>query len=484
MKKICIMVEGSYPYVQGGVSSWVNALITQLPEFEFVIQTIAATRKEKGKFRYTLPENITAVHESFLQDDDLVTRAKIKKTLTKREKQALKSLVFGADEEWEVLFEAFTQTNLSLNALLMGMDFYDVVEEFYNERYDRVVFTDFLWTCRSMFLPLFTLMKWMPPEADVYHSMSTGYSGIIASCASHLYQSPLLLTEHGIYTREREEEIIRSAWTQGIYKDLWINHFYMLSRCTYTRASRVFSLFDRARELQVEYGCPEGKTEVVHNGVKYDQFQNLERKSPDDKYVNIGAVLRVTPIKDVKTMISAFHFAKEKMENLRLYIIGNTDEDQDYYEECVEMIATLGTRDIIFTGHVNVRDYLGKMDIVLLTSISEGQPLSVLEAMAARIPCITTNVGDCFDMLSAGDFENRAGIVAPVMNIGKLAGAILTLAEDEALRQRLGENGRSIVDRYYRDTVFIDRYRKAYEHYGTPGVGLSEGGEPHGGHRV
>lgn len=460
--KICLVAEGSYPYIQGGVSSWINALVSQMPEHEFVIQTIAASRSDSGKFKYKLPENITAVNEAFLQDNDIL-RKKVKRlTMTPDEYAAFRSLMFADDEKWEYIFDFFQASDVSINEVIMGKDFFDIVWEYYNVNYPRVVFTDFLWTFRSVFLPLFTVLKNKLVRADVYHTVSTGYAGILASCASYLYKKPLLLTEHGIYTREREEEIIRAAWTRGIYKDIWINHFYMLSHCIYQRADRVFSIFDYARDLQIEIGCPAEKTEVIRNGVKYDAFQNLVQKDPDDKHINVGAVIRVTPIKDVKTMITAFHHAKEKVPELVLYIIGNTEEDPYYYNECVELVESLGTEDIIFTGHVNVRDYIGKMDIAILTSISEGQPLSLLEAMAAGIPCIATRVGDCYTMFNAGDEEGRAGIIASVMNVGQIANAIVELAQDEDLRHKMGRNGRDIVDKSYRDTTFINRYKEVY----------------------
>ncbi len=58
-------------------------------------------------------------------------------------------------------------------------------------------------------------------------------------------------------------------------------------------------------------------------------------------------------------------------------------------------METLGVKDVVFTGRVNIKDYLGKMDFTLLTSISEGQPLTILESYAAHKPVIATNVGNC-----------------------------------------------------------------------------------------
>ena len=71
--------------------------------------------------------------------------------------------------------------------------------------------------------------------------------------------------------------------------------------------------------------------------------------------INIGAVLRVTPIKDVKTMIQAFAFAKAKAPRLKLWIMGPWDEDEEYAKECFELSETLGlSEDIEFTGRINI----------------------------------------------------------------------------------------------------------------------------------
>ena len=68
--RICIVVEGCYPYAVGGVSSWVHGLIHSFPEYEFVIQTIIPNRSTRGKFMYQLPDNVTEVYELYLEDVD------------------------------------------------------------------------------------------------------------------------------------------------------------------------------------------------------------------------------------------------------------------------------------------------------------------------------------------------------------------------------------------------------------------------------
>lgn len=64
--RICIVAEGSYPYITGGVSSWIHNIIAQMPEHEFIIYSIGAQSKQAGKFKYQLPVNVVEVKETFL----------------------------------------------------------------------------------------------------------------------------------------------------------------------------------------------------------------------------------------------------------------------------------------------------------------------------------------------------------------------------------------------------------------------------------
>ena len=68
--KVCIVAEGCYPYVVGGVSGWINSMIKSFPNIEFILLTIVANRSVRGKFVYELPENLTQVYELYLEDWD------------------------------------------------------------------------------------------------------------------------------------------------------------------------------------------------------------------------------------------------------------------------------------------------------------------------------------------------------------------------------------------------------------------------------
>lgn len=465
--RICIVAEGCYPYVVGGVSSWVNSMIKTFPDYQYTVLSIVANRSFRGKFVYDLPENIVEVHELYLEDYDFrgTQSNKMRKIkMTDTEFEAIKSLLINQKVDWDTLFHFFGENDFSLNDLLMGPQFLQAVKDCYRIRYPEVVFSDFLWTMRSMYLPLFLTLKMKLPKADLYHCVATGYAGVLGAMAKQKYGCGLLISEHGIYTREREEELIRAKWVEGIYKNIWIEQFRKMSQLAYDRADKVTSLYEHARELQIELGCPKEKTQVTPNGVDPSRFENLVvlPEMKDDK-VHVGAILRVTPIKDVKTMIRAFAYAKKKAPSLKLWIMGPTDEDEEYAKECFAMVDLMEIDDIVFTGRVNVSEYMGGLDMTILTSISEGQPLTILESYAAHKPVIATDVGNCRGLIYGEDDDfGEAGILTHIMNVEEIADAMVQLATHPNRRKRMGESGYKRLMRKYKVVDMQKTYEQIY----------------------
>jgi len=361
----------------------------------------------------------------------------------------------------------FQEKPISLDKFLMGEDFLKIVRESYDMHYSQLVFSDFLWTIRSVYLPLLFALKMKLPKADLYHCVATGYAGVLGSMAKVLYGSRLLISEHGIYTREREEELLRADWVQGVYKNIWIDQFKKMSKLAYDKADLVTSLYEYARELQIDLGCPVEKTMVTPNGVSVERLKDLPGKTKEDEgRINVGAVLRVTPIKDVKTMIQAFSFAKEREPRLKLWIMGPTDEDEGYARECREQVEALGIEDVVFTGRIDIREYLGRMDMTILTSLSEGQPLTILEGYAAHKPAIATDVGNCRGLIyGENDGFGDAGIVAHIMNVEEIAQAMVDLARNEPMRLQMGENGYQRVVSGYQIEHMRQKYQKIYKDF-------------------
>ena len=86
--RICVILEGCYPYVTGGVSTWIHQYIQAMPQHEFVIWAVGADSSKKGQFKYKMPKNVVEVREVFL-NDALVKSQKKGRTLLLEHLEAL-----------------------------------------------------------------------------------------------------------------------------------------------------------------------------------------------------------------------------------------------------------------------------------------------------------------------------------------------------------------------------------------------------------
>mgnify|MGYP000228870010 CR=1 FL=1 len=91
--RICLVLEGCYPYVHGGVSTWMHSYIEAMKEHEFVLWVIGAKAEDRGKFVYDLPDNVVEVHEVFLDDALRLSGERAQVSFTEEELRSLRELV-------------------------------------------------------------------------------------------------------------------------------------------------------------------------------------------------------------------------------------------------------------------------------------------------------------------------------------------------------------------------------------------------------
>ena len=461
--RICVILEGCYPYVTGGVSFWIHQYMKAMPEHEFVIWAIGADSEIRGQYQYQLPDNVVEIKEVFLNDALELRSEPQKYRFQKEEKEALRDFIHCSNPNWDVLFDMYSRKRINPLSFLMSETFLDILTEICEKEYPYTAFSDLFHTVRSMLLPVLYILHAEIPKADIYHAIATGYSGILARLGSYTNGMPYLITEHGIYTREREEEIIRAKWVVPAFKKFWVRFFYMLSEGAYEKASMITSLFRGAMETQIQMGCLPEKCIYIGNGIHYERFCNIPLKKKNG-YIDIGAFLRIAPIKDVKTMIYAFAELKKRVPNARLVIAG-AEDDSKYAEECYTLVKQLGVLDIIFPGTVNVLEYMEKFDFTILSSISEGMPLSILESFAAGRPVIATDVGCCKELLSKVKEDDEfgcAGFCVVPMDIKAMADAMTEMCLDEKKRIQMGQAGKRRVEKYFLHEDMIKSYQAVY----------------------
>ncbi len=464
-KRICMIVEGAYPYIVGGVSVWVHQLISNLPEFEFVLWTIVPQKGEPLKFK--LPPNVVDLVEIPLSE-------KLKPGTRKHRVQKQWKEIGRFHEEMEKgqfgnfsqFFRHFDPANpraLNPENFFRDLQGWEMLTSKYNIHHPISPFVKYYWAWRAIHIPMFQMMQSPVPRADVYHAVSTGYAGLLGSLAKVKRGRPFLLTEHGIYAKEREIEINQSEMYIGYQKRMWRNNFYSLAKMAYAHADKIIALFQKNRAIQIEIGAPPERTLVIPNGIKIANFKNIRPKP--HKLFNVGFVGRMVAIKDVKNFILAARIIKDQIPRAHFYLIGPQDEQAEYFKELLILVQNLGLKNsVTFTGKVDVKKYFPILDAICLTSIKEAQPLAIIEAMVAGVPVVATNVGDVADILKSD------GIVVPPKNPQQIARGVVRYATDEAFRQRCIQNARERAIREYDLDVLIRRYGEMYREYAQKGT--------------
>jgi glycosyltransferase involved in cell wall biosynthesis len=398
MTDVCLILEGTYPYKTGGVTTWINTLVNGLPEITFSIAHLYYGEKP-ALHKVPVPPNVKSI--------------------------AL----------------------IPLNEMVSAVTMSDLV----------------------------TLI----PEARLYHSLSTGFAGLLGTEMKRRTGLPFILTEHGIYWHEvslgADElecgfKIVKTEngdLQLGRTWEAWLRAFQDFARNAYASADHITTVCSFNMALQRSLGAPESKMQLIPNGVdiSLNGVQASTATKPNKK-MQIALIGRVTPIKDIKTFIRACALVKERIADAEFLVIGPTDHDTSYATECSELARRLGLDSLVFTGEVDMKAHYPLIDIVVLTSISEAQPYAVLESFAHGIPVVVTDVGGCRELVDEnGSSIGRTGTVCPVGDQAHIAEAIIELATNVPLYEQYARAGKKRANDLYTKENVVASYKSIYGHY-------------------
>ena len=484
---VCLIAEGCYPYVAGGVSTWIDWLIRSHPDLTFSVLAILPGIPLTEP-RYGRPANLIAIDHLYLDDKGKGQRGAWPAMTPQWYADTLSAILdHGDPSAFHALLDKLgpTKRRPTVAALLDSPQAWQALSEGYG-RMPQTAFISYFWAWRALAGGLLRTLVSPLPRARIYHSVSTGYAGLVAARAAHDTGRPVIVTEHGIYSNERRVEILMADWINNSIdtgldftderqdvRDFWADAFESFARLAYSAADDVIALYGDNNAFQQALGADSAKLTVVPNGVDVDRFGTLpERVSDRPTLAFIG---RITPIKDIQTFIDVAERVASKVADFRAFVIGPMDEDPDYAQSCIDAVNERGLDHIItFTGPVDVRDYMAEIDVLMLTSISEALPLVILEAGAAGVPCIATDVGACREILGCPGSPGQAavagvgGMVAPVGDVGALVSAAVHLLNNPIARQRMGAALRSKVRIQYRSDTIAAAYTKLYGRHLSP----------------
>ncbi|MCH8127107.1 GT4 family glycosyltransferase PelF [candidate division KSB1 bacterium] len=458
--RVCTIIEGAYPYVFGGVSIWLQQLISNLPEVEFVLWTIVPKKNQPSKFKF--PKNVVDMHEVVLENKlkNHTKRYHVNKQW-KTIHQFHDKMENGEICQFAEFYKQFSRNEpnaLSLENIFKDFQGWELLTEKYNKNHPIMPFIDYYWSWRATHLPLLKMFQAEIPDADIYHAVSTGYAGLLGAIAKVNTGKPFILTEHGIYAKERELEINQSKNYAGYNNRMWKKMFHSLAQIAYVHADKIIALFKRNQELQIHLGAPQDRCEVIPNGIRIEQYKDIQPHK--HKGFNVGFIGRMVAIKDVKSFIMAARIIKDQIKDAHFYLIGPQEEQTEYYKELLILVQNLDLKDsVTFTGKVDVKKFFPILDVLCLSSIKEAQPLALIESLMAGVPIVATKVGNVEDILLDD------GIVVPPKSPENMADGVMKFAHNSKYRLECIKRGRERAILDYDLDRLIHRYEEIYEQY-------------------
>ena len=468
---VLLTTEGTYPLVPGGVTSWAQELLERLSARFIVFALWGPRRIPKIP---PLPRNVeeVVVVQLFLQENPPLTMVRQPLLLEKLE------LFFGFlegdlasfGEGLYGLAKAAGKTS-SPSSVFLSKEADEILQRRFASILGRTpVLAERLLILGQLRGMLANLLR-VPPAADIAHTTVNGLGAIPAWLASRHYQIPLVLTEHGVYLRERYFALFALNLPPAL--SLFFSLFFKtLARLMYQEASLCTSVSEFNRYWQVELGARPEKTLVIPNGIDPARFPPAPQRLEDPPTaVWVG---RIDPLKDLLTLVQAFAVARRNLPHARLRLFGPVPQGNEaYVREVSKKIGELGLeKTVTLEGPISpvYRAYHAGW-VTVLSSVSEGFPYVVLESLAVGRPVVGTRTGAVSEVIA------DSGRVVPPSNPEALGEALAELLSDPELCLELGALGRERVIRKYTLENMVASYQKVYDML-IRGVRTASAGEP------
>ena len=464
--RIALITEGTYPFVTGGVSTWCDQLVGALDEIDFVLYAITdgATREPQ----FELPKNVVktvrvplvgapglsprtprAHVDQFLAAWEKMVEALLSPpdSTTRRFREAMRGLFevrhlvpiasgITSRRAFEILYEKWNATDIdpknvgspTLSDVLAALDNLSV---------------------------LLGMLDIDPEPVDIVHSTASGLSALIAIATKWSLQIPFILTEHGIYLRERYLAAHASEFSHQV-KALMLRFFLHVNITAFQESDLITPVSDYNKRWEIRTGARPNSIRTVYNGVDPDRFPELEG---EPEVPTVSWIGRIDPLKDVETLLRGFAVAHDAMPEARLLMFGPVPEgNEKYYQDCLDLIDSLGIAEsATFEGRTSaVSEAHAAGSLVALSSISEGFPYTVIEAMVSGRATVSTDVGGVSEAVA------DTGLLVPARDPQAFGEALLELLGNPERRAEMGRNARKRALELFTLDQLIATYREIY----------------------
>jgi len=296
-----------------------------------------------------------------------------------------------------------------------------------------------------MIAAIFEMAGYMRRErVDVVHTHCS-MPGILGRIAGFLAGVPAIVhTIHGFHFHDRTSPLLTRLYTLAEK---------LCGRFTHMLLSQNRTDLEIARRLAL---VRHERLRLIGNGIDLRRFHPMARTPDPRAPVTILCTARFEPVKNHPMLFAAIRKVRERGRRVRLWLVGVGDLRDEYERRCAEMeiadtVEFLGYRD-------DIPELLARADIAVLTSVKEGIPRAMLEAMAMRVPVAATRVVGTEETVVDGE----TGFLVPLDDVEALADRLVQLIDDPALRERMGAQGRARVESEFDEDKIVDALAGIY----------------------
>lgn len=472
--RILLTTEGTYPSIMGGVSTWCDQLISGLAGYRFELLEI--TNPFGGQSAYRLPPNVAEHRQLRLWSPYVaypvarhVPAAPRRRTSDPSFARAYGDVLAFLDDDLERFGDglfalAKVRSSVDLWSALLGAEAWEQARAALTRLATEAVPIGVVATAVSWLRGVLAPLVVVPTATDQAHSTSAGLSAIPAYIAARAHGVPLMVTEHGLYLRERYLGL-SSTPNPPLVKQFQSRFYRSLARLIYARADLVVSVSEFNRMWQIELGAPAARTRVVYNGVAPEGFPVADNAAqPRPTVTWIG---RVDPVKDLDTLIRSMATLREEQPGALLRLFGPVPRGNERYAATLrERVDALRLSDHVrFEGPITpaYKAYHAG-DVVALSSISEGFPYVAIEAMMCARPVVATQVG------GVAEAVGPCGAMVEPRNPVALATALLQVLRDPTARAALGTAARQRALELFTLDRMLAGYGALYGELGATGA--------------
>ncbi|WP_430868342.1 GT4 family glycosyltransferase PelF [Demequina aurantiaca] len=466
--RIALLAEGSYPFVTGGVSTWCDQLIRGLPEHDYEVVAVAGNSRERTAL--TLPANVSRLNIVPLWELAPISHRRPAAADEMRFLALYRPFLMTALDP-EATQEEFTDAlrgiflfaqRRDLTAVLQADSAIGLLSEVWGDlRSDHPMSMHEAVQATELVEHFLRPLSAPVVRADLCHTVSNGLPALLALAAKWTFGTPMVMSEHGVYLRERYLSF-RNIQYRWPVKAVVLALFRRVCATAYAAADAIAPVNIYNQRWETRHGADPDTIATAFNGILAADYPAA---GPEPDAPTIGWVGRIDPLKDLETLIRAFALIHKQIPEAVLRLFGPTPAGNEWYEKRLrDLTDKLGlTAAVSFEGPIRpVTRAYGESTLVALSSISEGLPYTVMEAMMCGRATVSTEVGGIPELV--GD----AGMLAPPRDPAAFAEACVVLLSDDKLRRSMAAEARERALGLFQLEQMLSTFRGLYARVTTP----------------